>query len=200
MALRWNAALGNLEQAIERARRKKKPADRVGRAEELATHAKGLVQSVERASHRVAEIQPRVDRLEAFGREFRQSLGHAIDELSRDRSRERAHIAALRDRADQLETEDGQSPGDKDARLWEIAAIRTEVDRGRLIVDDLSFQIVQLQLRLESKNESHEREFAAATGELEGAISAVRTLTSELVRTLDEATSLVSSSGKRAGA
>src|SRR5262249_45855474 len=136
MALRWNAALANLEQAIERARRKKKPADRVARAEELATHAKGLVQSVERASHRVAEIQPRVDRLEAFGREFRQSLGHAIDELSRDRSRERAHIAALRDRADQLETSDGEpGPGESDARLWEIAAIRTEVDRGRLIVD-----------------------------------------------------------------
>ena len=72
------------------------------------------------------------------------------------------------------------------------------VDRGRLIIDDLSFQIVQLQLRLEAKNESHEREFAAATGELEGGISAVRTLTSELVRTIDEATSLVSSSGKDA--
>jgi predicted nucleic acid-binding Zn-ribbon protein len=84
--------------------------------------------------------------------------------------------------------------------MWESAAVRTEIDRGRAIVDDLSYQIVQLQLRLEARNEAHEREYAAATGELEGAISAVRTLTSELVRTLDEAAALVSSSGKRTGA
>ena len=43
------------------------------------------------------------------------------------------------------------------------------------------------------QNERLARDFAEATGLLEGAISAVRRLTNELVRALDEAATLVTS-------
>ena len=56
---------------------------------------------------------------------------------------------------------------------------------------------MQLQLQLEAKNERFEKEYAGATGELEGSISAVRAMTHEIVLTLDEATALVTSRKRR---
>ena len=51
---------------------------------------------------------------------------------------------------------------------------------------DLGHQIDVLQKRLEAKNEELEWELASATGSLEGFLSALRRLTSELVRTIDD--------------
>ena len=199
MALRWSAALAEIEQAIGRARRRGRPAEAIARAEELLAHARATSVTVDRASQQVGEIQSRVDKIDAHGREFRQSLGRAIDELSRDRARERAHVLALRERETEIEQAESEgAKGSADARLWELAALRAEVDKARAVVDDLSFQIVQLELRLETKNEHHDRERDGAIAELEGAIAAVRTMTTDLVRTMDEATALVTSGKRRA--
>ena len=51
---------------------------------------------------------------------------------------------------------------------------------------DLTFQIDALQKRLEAKNEEFERHLLATSGGLEGSLSALRRLTNELVRTMDE--------------
>ena len=75
--------------------------------------------------------------------------------------------------------------------MWEAAALSAEEEHVKSVEDDLTFQIVQLQLQLEAKNERFDKEYAAATGELEGAISAVRAMTHEIVRTLDEAAAIV---------
>ena len=43
-----------------------------------------------------------------------------------------------------------------------------------------------LQNQLDAKNEEFERELIQATGQLEGSLSALRRLTSEIVRTIDD--------------
>ncbi len=194
MASRWNAAIQEIEASVARARRKQKPEALVGRAEELLEHARGLVGKVERATANVAEIQGRVDRIEAHAREFRANLGRAIDEISRDRSRERAHRSALKARRDEV---GGNAPRRDDLTVWEAAALRTEEDRARATEEDLTYQLIELQTQLEAKNERYEKDHLEATGELEGAISAVRAMTNELVRTLDECAALVSMPKRR---
>jgi lactam utilization protein B len=56
---------------------------------------------------------------------------------------------------------------------------------------DLTFQIGTLTDRLERQNEELEYELVKASGTLEGSLAALRALTSELVRLIDDATKLV---------
>jgi eukaryotic-like serine/threonine-protein kinase len=197
LASRWNGAIAEVEAALARARQKGMTETTAQRAAELATHARSLVSKLERSSANVAEIQSRVDRVQAHGREFRSNLGHAIDELGRDRARERSHWAALRARRDEIEVSSTPAASERAANVWEAAALSAEEEHVKSVEEDITFQIVQLQLQLEAKNERFEKEYANTTGELEGAISAVRAMTHEIVRTLDEAAALVSSRKKR---
>jgi serine/threonine protein kinase len=197
LASRWGGAIAEIETALARARRKGIPETKAMRASELTAHARSLVDKLERARATVAEVQGRVDRLQAHAREFRSNLGHAIDELGRDRARERSHWGALRARHDEIEVDSGQAVSQREARVWEAAALSAEEERVKTVEADLTFQIVQLQIQLEAKNERFEKDYASATGQLEGAISAVRAMTHEIVRTLDEAAAIVSSRKKR---
>src|SRR5262249_61268460 len=97
-----------------------------------------MLPRLERAPKMVAELQARVDRLEAVGREFRANLGHAIDVLVHDRSRERAHLDALRSRRAALVVVPG-------AGSWESVALADEEHRAEGIARDLTFQIETLQ-------------------------------------------------------
>jgi hypothetical protein len=199
---RWDAALADLDAAIARARKKGgEHARAAARAAELALVAGEMMPRVERASKMVGELQARVDLLEATGREFRANLGYALDVLVHDRSRERAHLDALRARRQALERvvaaalvsssdvtleASRREPLSPDPRAWEIEALEAEEARAAAVVDDLGFQIDTLQKQLERKNEEHERELVKASGQLEGSLSALRRLTSEVVRTIDD--------------
>jgi serine/threonine-protein kinase len=189
---RWLTALAELETHITRARRAGgESAVIAGRAAELAMVASEMVPRVERATKMVAELQAKVDRLEAVGREFRGNLGHAIDVLVHDRSRERAHLDALRARRDALQQSLEASPhvqddAGPDPRPWEIDALASEERRADGVVEDLAFQIETLQKQLDERNEEHERSLVAATGALEGSLSALRRLTYEVARTIDD--------------
>ena len=193
IAMRWCGPLNELEATILARSKERGGTFASDRASELAGVAREMVRRVERAQRVVADAQARLDRLEAEGRDFRANLGHAIDSLVHDRSRERAHLEALTSRQAGME---GEGPGSAapesvETRLWEHAALEAELDRARKVDQDLSFQIDALQKQLESKNEGFEREMVAAAGGLEGSLSALRRLTNELVRTLDEAAVIV---------
>ncbi len=199
---RWSTALVELEAAIAKARRAGGPAlVLAGRAAELALVAGEMVPRVERAAKLASELQAKVDRLEAIGREFRTNLGHAIDVLVHDRSRERAHLDALRARREALQRSSmgGVSTGAdsapssfaddavaSDPQPWEIEALAAEESRAEAVVDDLGFQIDTLQKELDARNEAHERDLVQATGSLEGSLSALRRMTNEIARTIDD--------------
>jgi serine/threonine-protein kinase len=187
----WQRTLFDLEGHIATAARGRSNERAVRRARELAEHARGLVASLEKAKGTVATHQARVDALETKGRAFRASLGHAIDSLSRDRSRELAHLEAIAALRGGIQEEMAAMPG-TDARkretlVWEAAAVQTEENRARAVDADLSFQIETLQRQLDAQNGELEAELADATGMLEGGLSAVRRITGELVRTMADA-------------
>ena len=192
---RWVKTLDEFERHIQSASRKRGDDAGVRRARELADTARGLLASLDKAKTNAAAHQGTVDGLESRGRAFRATLGHAIDALSRDRSRELAHleaIAALRGgiheemaaiRAQQ-QTEGARQ---SDTLAWEAAAVQAEEARAVAVDADLAFQIETLQKQLEVQNSELEAELAEATGMLEGGLSAVRRITGELVRTMADA-------------
>jgi serine/threonine-protein kinase len=210
IATRWSGALTELESSIQA--RRQEPGGRFGaeRAAELASLAHEMVKRVERAQRVVAETQAHVDRLEVEGRDFRANLGHAIDVLVHDRSRERAHIEALSARREGMDTASAQAllsvpdtarmAGGIETNAWEKAALASELERAKTVDHDLSFQIEALQGQLDTRNEGFEREMVEAAGELEGSLGALRRLTNELVRTLDEAAVVLGGGGRTADA
>jgi hypothetical protein len=220
MSSRWSTALADLEQHITRARQLGGThALAAARAAELALVAGEMVPRVERAAKVVGALQSKVDLLEAQGREFRTNLGHAIDVLVHDRSRERAHLDEMRARRNALERAiaGGGVPepnpserslssqketvplppmvGSHDPRAWEVEALVAEERRSATLDMDLAFQLDALQRQLDAKNEAFERELVQATGQLEGSLSALRRLTSEIVRTIDDGIGILQRTG-----
>jgi eukaryotic-like serine/threonine-protein kinase len=195
VAGRWNKTVGDLEKHIARSETKGSDPRGVRRARDLSEVAKELLGSLDKANAAVRAHQGRVDAFEGRGRTFRASLGHAIDALSRDRSRERAHleaIAALRSGIDEeLAVARGPDAKRRETLVWELAAVKAEETKARAVDADLAFQIQSLQRELEVQNAELELELAEATGMLEGALSAVRRITGELVRTLADAANCV---------
>jgi eukaryotic-like serine/threonine-protein kinase len=194
IAARWHGMISELGRQIDAARAHGESDPGVVRATQLAGDARGLIASLERAKAAVAEHQARVDRLEAQGRAFRGMLGGAIDAISRDRSRELAHLDAIASR--RIRITEHASASSLDARsqetlVWEREALQTEERRAQTVVDDLGYQVEQLKQQLARQNEQHDSELADATGRLEGALAALRRMTGELVRTIEEAATAV---------
>jgi hypothetical protein len=210
MSSKWTSALAALETLIARAREQGGEHTRAAQnATEMALVAGEMIPRLERAGRLIGDLQAKVDLLEAKARETRGNFGHAIDVLLHDKSRERAHLDTLRARRMALERAiaaaqmvmssrdgasaawgrgpDSPSPASLgDPRSWEVEALRLEEARAAGVVTDLGFQIDALQRQLDTQNEELERDLVAATGSLEGALSAVRRLTNEVARTIDD--------------
>jgi serine/threonine protein kinase len=188
---RWHSSILQFERQIEEARRARGDADpRVRRACDLVEAARGLLASLERAAGAVSEQQTAVDHLEAEGREFRATLGHAIDTLSHDRSRERARLDAIALRAVAIHDEsvaEGRDARKKEALSWERAALLAEEAHERAVDVDLGYQIETLERQINERNEALDSKLTEATAKLEGALSAVRRITRELTRTREDA-------------
>jgi eukaryotic-like serine/threonine-protein kinase len=169
----------------------------VRRAGELTEVAKELFASLGRARSKVADYQVVVDRLEAHGRSFRATLGHAIDTLSRDLSQEKAHLDAIvahRKGVDRASVTRDLDARRKETLFWEEAALTTEEKRVRWVVADLSYQTTALQNQLDEQNEELDQDLTDATGKLEGALTAFRRMTGEFVRTIEDASAALTSS------
>ncbi len=184
---RWGALLIDARKHIDaRARTSGFAPDGLEVAEALYAHAAELITQLDRTTTSVAGAQTRLEALEAHARAFRESLGGAIEQLGRDRSRQRAHYSELLVKESRLDGADMPADaGDADALLWERAAVSAGKDRARSGEQDLAFQMVQLQLKLEAEHEQHERLHAATTAELEGAIATTHAMQADLTQTID---------------
>jgi serine/threonine protein kinase len=185
---RWHEAIAQLEIELAAAGRRKTDAARTERAAELLNAARVKLRGVERVSRAVWMQQAEVDSLEAAGRRFRDEIGKALDQLVRDRSRERAHGEAVRSRRESIEAR-GTPASDRssDTSLWETAALSAAEENAGAAHDDISFQIESLQHSLELRNAAHDEEISRAAGVLEGSLSALRHLGHEIAWTLEEA-------------
>jgi serine/threonine-protein kinase len=174
---RWRESLARLGARIDEAARARGEAEaRVRQARDLLEVAASLAGSLERAASTVDKHQGRVDRLEAEGVRFRESLGQAIDAVSRDRSRVRASLDAMTARRSASDDATGSGHGSDDA-----------VARARAIDDAMTRKIAALERELEARNEQLDGELADATARLEGVLSAVRRIARELAKTREDA-------------
>jgi serine/threonine protein kinase len=191
--LRWQGALAELEVSIERARGALPSGAGsvrhavLERAAALASDAKGQLSAMERAARLSAEHQARVDQIESRGRDFRATLGHAIDELVHHRTRERLHAAAVGALHDVVHQRMRGEREVAEALVWEAAALGAEAEQAQLEEEDLTHQISTLQSRLEEANVELDVELAEAAGALEGSLAGLRQLTREFMQTLADA-------------
>jgi hypothetical protein len=118
----------------------------------------------------------------------------------RDRSHERAKSASVSVRRAPLQTgaRERGAAGHSDIALWETALLAADGAMPRLPEDDLTFQLAALQRSLQSKNVALEDQIVEASGALEGSLAAIRHLTHELRRLVDEATAQLQGDGDAA--
>ena len=196
---RWREAFEEVARTLALAKKKGgSAAERAAKAEPLVEHARELLQRVERNAERVAKEQALVDSIEERGREARARLGFAIDELGRDRARVRAHA----DEVNLVRRESARPPLRFDPRaaevqVWQDAALSVEEEAMLKGERDLSFQIDTLTTRLETETEIIAQELTEPAARLEGGLSAIRSITTELVRVLDDAISILSPGRRR---
>jgi eukaryotic-like serine/threonine-protein kinase len=183
----WEAVLLALEASIRRATIRKPsplPLESAKLAQEHASAARAMLPRTLRAQSSVNIAQAIVDALHERGRTFRGSLGKALDALLRERSRERMNLEGLRTRRRMVAMKIQSAT---DTALWEAASLAAEEHKQLAMLADLTFQVETLQVELDRQNEELEHQVLDASGTLEGALSGLRTLTTEFVCILQNA-------------
>jgi serine/threonine-protein kinase len=141
-----------------------------------------LTEAIDRAAHVVSETQRALDQLEGIARDFRATMGNAIDVLAHDLSKTHAHVLELTSRRAQLHLKrrNVTSAREADALLWEEAAVDDELRKTKFLRDDLGHQIGSLQDELFKKNVAHEEKVNLENAQLEGESAAMATFHREL--------------------
>jgi serine/threonine-protein kinase len=122
--------------------------------------------------------------LEARGRDFRRTMGRAIDTLSRDKSskeRERDQIARDREQisrdrqalVDRVEAGESALVGEADALLWRLAACDELLRDAVMQVEDIEFQSREIEAQLDRLNEGLEQEQDALLAAMQAALAEV---------------------------
>ncbi|MCC7538387.1 MAG: protein kinase, partial [Deltaproteobacteria bacterium] len=141
-------------------------------------HATTLLEGLEQRSAEAAGLQVRIDELQERGKDFRTTIGRALDELGRDRSSRSEVLDGLRARQAEIDARrrahlaklaagEGAEEGAADALLWELAALAEEERRVRQDADDLDFQIDSLRTQLDRLNGALEDDLRVIGAQLE---------------------------------
>ncbi len=173
----WHAHWRAIEARIERSKIVLPP----GTADDFH-RAMLLTEGIERVAYIVAQTQRTLDETETEAREFRATMGNAIDHLARDLSKEHARVQELLSERAQLHLRrrHAKDPGVADAILWEEASIDAELRKAKAIHEDLGQQIGALQDELFRRNNLHEDQVQRTMAGLEGEAAAMATLHREL--------------------
>jgi hypothetical protein len=141
-----------------------------------------VVEALEAAIERLSGHQKEIESINFRGRDFRDTLGRAIDTLAADLSRAHANTLALKTRRVDLHLRrrHEQDAGNADALLWEEAAVDDDLRKALLVATDLGHQIATLQDELFRRNNAHEQEVHRTTGAIEGELAAMATMHREL--------------------
>jgi serine/threonine-protein kinase len=124
----------------------------------------GLMQD---RSDRVQQLRTRMIALEARGREFRTTIGRAIDSLAGElsvKARERDAISGERETLERSRDElmkrghdgDRDAAGQADAVLWEIGAVDEALRIAVTACEDVEYQLQELGTQLERLSEALE--------------------------------------------
>ncbi len=130
--------------------------------------AERTLEELEEAVSTAASYQEAVEVLHDRARDFRATLGRAIDEVAGELSEERGTFDALVTRRNSLRTQreaarvklrrGASSEGEADALLWELAAVEEELRLVGQKCDELEARVAELTGELERHNEHFELE------------------------------------------
>ncbi len=141
-----------------------------------------LLAAIDTVTARIVARQEELDVLATRGRDFRATLGRAIDTLAHDLSRAHSLKQELKTkRVDlHLRRRNEPNPALADVLLWEEAAVDDDLRKSTHLTADLGYQIAALQDELFRRNNGHEAEAHRTTGAIEGEMGALSTLHREL--------------------
>lgn len=177
IAARWRTYHGAIDRA-EAGKRDDPPASIAA----AFARRRAALDALENVASRIASRQQELEVLSSRGRDFRATLGKAIDTLAHDLSRAHAHVQLLKTRRVDLHLRrrHAGTSGAADALLWEEATVDAELRKAQDVVVDLGYQVGTLQDELFKRNNGHETEVLRLTGIVEGEVAAAGTLHREL--------------------
>ncbi len=146
-------------------------------ARELLDALEVHVGTMREASEAIHATRERTLALEASGREFRESIGRAIDTLASDLSqRQRERQAALDRRAAvELRLKDAALPqGERAALHAELTASEAPLNAAVVAVPDIEFQLRALSTRIDQLNENLETDRSELMATLNRHLDALR--------------------------
>ena len=140
-------------------------------------------------------MQAQIDTIGAEGRDFKATLGRAIDQLAKKLSRARGELEelsirrrALRDRREGLAAKVRSGEGDEgaaDAVLWELATIEQKLRTHAGECDAIEAQLAELKAQLERQDEQTEGKLALLVQRAEAEMSRLDALSGALRAPLD---------------
>jgi serine/threonine-protein kinase len=132
-----------------------------------------------------------IEALEEEARDYRTTLGRAIDQLAQKLSKARGELETLVRRRESLRTRhdalrrkaklDSQNEGASDAVLWELATVEETLGRQAAECDQVEAQLGELRADLERRNETMEGRVAQEVAEAEHELMRLEAL-SEAIR------------------
>ncbi len=145
--------------------------------------------------------------LEVRGREFRSTIGQAMDALAADlslRQRRRDEASARRDELGRRREEalagvlhgDPDAQGEADARLWELAACEELLRDEVRACEDVEYQLGHLGQQLEEMNVALESEQLGLQREVEAGVGAILEVDASLRREVELLDALTSTAVK----
>jgi serine/threonine-protein kinase len=165
--------------------------------EDAMSFASRTLAELEDAVSSAQTYQEAVEALHERARDFRSTLGRAIDQVAGRLSAERGVFEAMVTRRNSLRAQresarvrmrrDAASEGEADALLWELAAIEEELDRAGQKFDELESQLSELTSELERQNEQLENERVQLVRVLDAQMLRLESTAAALRRPLEEA-------------
>ncbi len=140
--------------------------------------------------------QEAVEALHDRARDFRSTLGRAMDQVAGRLSEQRGHFDSLVARRNSLRARREVarvklkrgvgSEGEADALLWELAAVEEELRAAGLKCDELESQLAELTVELDGHNEAFETERARLVRVLDAQMLQLEATANALRRPLEE--------------
>jgi len=185
---RWRRRFEALVAAVESIRATGSVPTGVSERMELARQT---LANLEDGLDTIQEAHQAIEGLEEEARDYRTTLGRAIDQLAQKLSKARGSFEELVRRRERLRnTNDAQrrklkdgtgDEGRSDAVLWELATVKEALQKQATECDGVESQLQDLRLELERRNEAMEGRVAAQVTQVEEEMERLEAL-SEAVR------------------
>ncbi|MBJ73624.1 MAG: hypothetical protein CMN31_20260 [Sandaracinus sp.] len=194
---RWRARFDALRAAVDELREQGITAQ----VEEDLEFATLTLENLEAGIDETERHQAEIEELNAEARDFRATLGRAIDQLGQKLSKARGSLEELAKRRNELRARreaqlsqlrrGGGDEGEADAVLWELATVEQALREQGAECDAVEAQLGELRAQLEGRNEAVEARLAALVAQTDAEMIRLDGLSNALRSPLDRVEAFV---------